>query len=361
MASGSALSLEAVAAGFRAGAPTYRGMGSPLYGVLCEAIAGDPELVALAACGQMGRPMHLLSAVHHLLLRDPTDPLARFFATLSPTPESPEHAFPEFARFCRLRRGEILDLLETRIIQTTFVERCWAVLPALSQVAEAAGEPLNLIEIGCSAGVLLTFDRYAYDFGEAGRIGPEDAPLVIRGELSGRRPPQRLPRIGARIGLDLNPIDARSEDERRWLLALCFPEVREQQARLATALDLAARSDIGLFAGDALETLPLALAGAPDPVCVFHSQCVFYWSAEGRAALDRLLLEASRTRVIHRVGLEPSERFDGWRTGRADTPEAVRVAKTPVEIVITRYARGEAESRLVARATPDYGFVDWVG
>jgi hypothetical protein len=99
-------------------------------------------------------------------------------------------------------------------VQTTYVDRCRAVLAPLCLVADQAGEPLNLVEIGCSAGVLLTFDKYAYELNEAGRIGPADAALTLKGQLFGG-PRLRMPAIGARIGLDLHPLDARSEDERR--------------------------------------------------------------------------------------------------------------------------------------------------
>jgi hypothetical protein len=354
-----AAELERVAAAFRASAPNYRDMGSPLYAALCTAAADDPALMALARGGQGGRPMLLLAAVHHMLLADPDQPLARFFATLTPKPLPPQDAFPAFARFCAEHREALAARLASSTIQSTFVERCWALAPALALVAEVAGEPLNLVEIGCSAGVLLTFDAYAYDLGAAGRIGPADAPLTITGRSTGG-PRLRIPRIVTRIGLDLNPIDARSPEARRWLLALCFPEQREQQARLATALDVVARSDIRFLRGEALELLPQALAETAGPLCVFSSSCLFYWTAEAREALDRLLLAASEEREIFRVGLEASDRFDSWRTGRADTPEAQRLARTPNELTIARYRQGALESRLVARTTPDYQTVEWV-
>ena len=185
--------METVAAAFRSNAARYRDMGTPLYGCLFESAADDPELVELASHGQAGaRPVHLLSAVHDLLLRDSRDPLARFFATLTEIPAPPERAFPELQRFCRERRADILPILERRTVQSTYVERCWTLMPALAHVADLAGEPLNLVEIGCSAGVLLTFDRYAYEVPGRGRIGRADAPLTLSGKLTGR-PPLRIP------------------------------------------------------------------------------------------------------------------------------------------------------------------------
>jgi hypothetical protein len=156
--------------------------------------------------------------------------------------------------------------------------------------ARAASDAL--VEIGCSAGVLLTFDSYAYELEQGGRVGAADAPLTLSLAVVGGHP-LRIPRIGARIGLDLHVLDASSEDERRWLLAFSFPEHREQQAALATALSVVARTPIRMIEGDALDTLPAVLAETPDPLCVFHSACLMYWPAQAKAALDALSMQAA--------------------------------------------------------------------
>lgn len=353
--------MISVAAAFRSNAEMYRDMGTPLYGWLFLRAADDPELVELASHGQEGaRPVHLLSAVHDLLLRDPDDPLARFFATLTQDPAPAEKAFPELQRFCRERRSEILAILESRTVQSTYVERCWSVMPAIAHVAEAAGEPLNLIEIGCSAGVLLTFDRYAYDILERGSIGRADAPLLLSGNLSGH-PPLRIPEISARIGIDLHPVDARSPDDRRWLLALCLPEFRTEQAQLSTALDVVTQSDLRLLEGDALDLLPGALESVSGPVCVFHSVCLLYWSADAKAALDRMLCEASLSRDIYRLGFELAEDFDAYHAGRDEAPgQTERPEGATFDVIFTAYRAGQSESRVIAHATPDFTSLHWL-
>jgi hypothetical protein len=304
--------------------------------------------------------MHLFSSVHYLLLQDPSDPLGRFFATLTPSPQPPEDAFPEFVRFCREHREKILKLLDTRTVQTTYAERCRTVMPLLSRVADEAGEPLNLVEIGCSAGVLLTFDKYAYELEHGGRVGAADAPLTLSLAVVGGRP-LRIPRIGARIGLDLHVLDARSEDERRWLLAFSFPEHREQQAALAVALNVVARTPIRMIEGDALDTLPAVLAETPDPVCVFHSACLMYWPSQAKAALDALLVDASRNRNIYRVAMEPTDRFTSEQKGRTDGSEqSGGGARISGEAIITQYHGGLVDRIATARTAPHYGSVEWI-
>jgi hypothetical protein len=354
--------LESVAAAFRTNSAMYRDMGSELYGCLFAQAADEPELVELASHGQQGaRPVHLLSAVHDLLLRDASDPLARFFPTLTDAPDEPEAALPDLLRFCRERRDEILPILQGRNVQSTYVERCWSLMPALAHVASLAGEPLDLIEIGTSAGVLLTCDAHAYDVPGGGRVGVHDAPLTLTGRFEGN-PPIGMPRIGRRIGIDLQPLNAADADDRRWLLALCLPELREQQARLATALDIVAGTNMRLVQGDALVQLPQMLALVDGPVCVFHSVCLLYWPEQARAALDTLLRDESRSRDIYRLGFELSAVFDALHAGRsASAYTALRPPRATFDVTCTCYSRGNADDRVIAHMTPDFETLYWLG
>lgn len=313
---------------------TVYGRGVGLYAALSARIAEDPEIVSLLGHGLAGQPgAHLFAAAHYLLLKDPSDPLARYYGTLTAHPGPPDEAFPAFARFCRTHRDELVELLETRTVQTTGPDRCQILMPMLSRVASMAGAPLSLIEIGCSAGILLTFDKYAYAPHGRPRLGPAGAPLTFNPEVRGG-PDLHIPAVNHRIGLDLHLVDARSDDDRRWLLAQSAPEQSERQARLATALDVVAQTDIRFIEGHALAHLADVIAATPGPLCVYHSACLMYWNAEGRAALDALLLEASREREFFRVGMEPDlqrpldqDRFMDieiavYRDGRVDSKVA---------------------------------------
>lgn len=353
--------LERVAAAFRAGERIYAGQGSPLYVALAKAGADDPEILELSSNGLSGAtPVHLFTSVHYLLLGGVPDPLARFFPTLTPDPAPPEEAWDDFRRFCREHNDELRRLLKTRPVQMTYVERCRTLLPPMCHVASIAGEPLNIIEIGCSAGVLLTFDKYAYEMRDNERIGPDDAPILLKGRMTGG-PILRIPSIGSRVGIDLNLIDSRSREDRRWMLATCFPELRAEQGRLAKAIDIVAQTDIRWFEGDALSHLSAALAATPDPVCIYHSACLFYWPTEAKAALDEQLRAASGTRTIYRIGIEPSERFDGWQTGCARyNTDPAETERPTGEINVTCYRGGNAENTLVARSDAKFGTVWWI-
>ena len=125
------------------------------------------------------------------------------------------------------------------------------------------------------------------------------------------------------------------------------------------ALDVVAATDICMLRGDALETLPGVLADTDDPVCIFHSVCLSYWTEQARAELDTMLASASRNgRTIYRVGSEPSALFSAWNKGHDRT----QGEKPPAsgEITITRYAWGEMEGHIVATNGVGLPF-EWAG
>ena len=117
------------------------------------------------------------------------------------------------------------------------------------------------------------------------RLGAANAALTLTTEVIGD-PPRHIPQIASRTGLDLRPLNARNPQDHRWIIAQTFPEFREQRRQLATALDIVAQTDIRMVAGNALETLPAILAQTPDPVCIFHSVCLSYWTDAERTAAE---------------------------------------------------------------------------
>ena len=352
---------ERLAAAWRAGEHIYTAQRSPLYAALSKAGAQDPEILALSAQALgAAPPVHLFISAHYLLLGGVEDPLARFFPTLTPNPGAPEEAWPHFRRFCLSHRDELTQLLRTKPIQMTYVERCRVLMPAMCLAGQMAGAPIHIVELGCSAGIMLIFDKYAYEMRPGEVVGPEDAEIRLKGELHGGAKLE-MPRILSRTGIDLNLIDPHSADDRRWMLATCFPELLGEQQRLARAMDLVAGTDIRWLEGDALGHVPRVLAETPDPICLYHSACLMYWSAEAKAQLERQLLEASKGRSILRVAVEAGEKFDRWQTG-ADkaSGDPGTAARATGEIVVTRYRDGKADGRIVANSTSDYATVYWL-
>jgi hypothetical protein len=291
-------------------------------------------LRAFASGVKKGQPPAniLFSSVHFILLRGAEHPLRRFFRNLNGggVPEG-EDPFPDFRDFVERHRDRLAPLVATRVTNTNEVGRSAFLHAAFRAVAEESGEPLNLIEIGPSAGLNLIWDKYGVRYrrgADCFYTEPRGALLAIDCELKGECVPPlgRAPEIATRVGLELNPVDLSQGDERDWLRALVWPDQVERFARLEKALEIYARESPEIRAGDALELLPEAIAGIPEdqPVCIYHTMVIYQFSEEAREALDHLLLAASLRRSIWRIGFEGSLKGENaltlghYRDGRRD-------------------------------------------
>lgn len=317
----------------------HREKKAPLFGALNRAIAADDELFELSQeategqlCGRM-----LLSAVHFLLIQDPRDPLAAYFPSLTDAPLPAAQAGPAFKDFCRRHREAIVEVLHTRTLQTTNTDRAARVLLALDHVGKAIGEPFALVEVGCSAGLLLLFEHYRYEFDDGNHLGSADAATVVSAfEFEGKRPPMptAFPQIGRRVGLDLTPIRVEIPEERDWILACVVADMVDEFAVLRRALDHRAAMPLELVAGDAMDTLPEVLKTIEGPVCVLHSWCLYQWSVEAQDAFSAMLGRESMTRPIHRIGIEQV---------------AMTTERSVSEITYTVYDRGRTTVRVLGK------------
>ena len=323
---------------------------SPLYARLCEVVAGDPELLELAAHTRPGhlQPNMLFGAVHLLLTRDPRARLAAWYPDLAGASVRHDDPGPAFRAFCTEHRAAIAALLAEKRVQTNEVQRCLLLLPALAVVAREARRPLALLEIGASAGLLLHFDRYAYLYRGRfrHRVGAADGRVALETELTEGLLPSDLafPRVAWRLGLDLHPLHPTAAEHREWLLALVWPEHAERRARLAAALDIAAAHPPALRAGDATRDLPRLVAEAPrDPaLVVVHMSVLRQVAPAGQTAIDDALRAASRAR-------------DVWRFANDLHPPA----QERMPLTLSRYRGGEREDQPLGEAPGHVRWLKW--
>jgi hypothetical protein len=283
-------------------------VGSPLYAGLSARILEDGELLELAAESPVGQPPPnlLLGAVHYLLLKGVKHPLARLYPSLNGGRDIGEDPFPAFRDFCLDNRAAVVDLLQTRRVQTNEVGRCSALQPAFAVVAARARLPLALVEIGSSAGLNLVGDRYRYSYGGA-ESGAAGSPVLIESRLRGElRPPAEIAPVAWRLGIDREPIDVRDPEQALWLRALVWPDQPWRAELLLAAIEVVRRDPPRLLRGDALEVLPGVLADAPaeTALCVFSSFTTYQFRPEQRQRLESMVAAAARSRPVYRVSLE---------------------------------------------------------
>jgi len=323
---------------------------APLYTQFCQGVGKDEDLKALANTVRAGQPpaLVLFAAVHFLLLRGDRHPLRNFYPNLSDGRHTPpDDSFPVFRDFVQTHRAELEPIIASRITNTNEVARSAFLHAGFRALAQEAGEPLHLVEIGPSAGLNLIWDRYGVRYvrgRESFAAGDTSAELVLEAELRGDRVPPHgpAPRVASRIGLERNPVDLSRADERDWLKALVWPDQVARFARLEKALEIYAPARPEIRAGDALSLLPETLRIVPEheTACVYHSFVTYQFSEEMRAALDNLLIAVSLRRPIWRLSLE------GTLSG--ETP-----------LLLYLYRDGVKEKNTLAFCHPHGVWIDW--
>ena len=183
----------------------------------------------------------------------------------------------DLRQFVRTFGAQIREVMLSHTTQTNEPARCAVLLPLLAQLPQ----PLALLEVGASAGLCLLLDHYGYDYGNA-RIDPTvsgDGAPVFSCQVAGAVPiPKSSPRVAWRAGLDLNPLDVRSEPDAAWLETLVWPGQNERLARLHAAINVARRDPPKVVRGDLLTDLARLAATAPSDatLVIFHTAVLGY-------------------------------------------------------------------------------------
>lgn len=241
---------------FRRQAEWCEGLGSPFTAMVCRTLRErltektsfgarllnwtgpvEADAIALRACG----------ALNHLA-REGCAALAPLYPP-NPTP-SPD-AFWRGAQSAIADHDARLTRFLDSAPQTNEVSRSAILLPGYLEIARRAGLPLAIREIGASAGLNLTFDRYRHVYGAA-QWGAADSKVTIPCEWrSEAAPPAGALQVVDRLGCDLRPVDARDPDARARMLAYIWPDQSARLARAEAALDLAAAEGVRVEAIDA--------------------------------------------------------------------------------------------------------------
>ena len=235
------------------------GADDALYQALAAVIAADPALMALLleAPQTQRKPVLLLAALHDRILAGEPHPLAAYYASVGGQRAPDEDLGAHLRAFVRREDTALRALIRTRTTQTNETGRCAVLRPALQALAARLGGTdarpveLALFEFGCSAGLILGADRYAYDDGVETTSGERpDAPLIST-TWRGERPAGLLGaprwRAGRRMGVDLQPIAPADDVAARWLRACLWPGDAARRERMDRALADARRHPVPLL------------------------------------------------------------------------------------------------------------------
>ncbi len=247
---------------------------------------GNPRADAVA--------LRLAGALHAAALtgRDPR--LAAVYPA-SRADWSMERVWPIARDFLEREESHVRDFMASPP-QTNETARSAGLACGFLWLAQRSPQPFHMLELGASAGLNLSWDRFAYahpPWGRAGVNGP-----MIPTRIDGPAPAWRDIDIASRAACDQNPLDASIEDDRLCLRAYIWADQPERMDRLNAAMDLARASGTRPDKADAAEWLKQKLDGEfpLGTTVIYHSIFYQYPPREAREAI-REAIEAAGQRT----------------------------------------------------------------
>lgn len=288
---------------------------SPLYSLIARNAADDTDIVAIlsSAPDDDGQAMLLLASAHYLLAQS-QDPLRRYYATLGGTRAPDELTWSGFRRFVLSHETAIRGLLTTRFVQTNDVQRSGLIYPALGIASTQSDRPVAVLEIGCSAGLLMGLERFWYSYRHAGgdvQMGRPGSPIHLHCELGGNllMMPVVDVEVAYRVGVDRQPVDTADPDQLAWLAACVWADRPARQRQLHAAVAEQRTAQPTLVLGDAINDLESAVRRIPSQlqVVVVTSWTMLYLSPERQQAFVVELIRISRDRKLWWIANETFE------------------------------------------------------
>ncbi len=312
-------SPDSVIASFRDQADYCRTLGSPFTGTLLDLAAerlvagaawsasilnwpGDPRADAL--------PLRLAGALHRAVLEGKDAPLAACYAAAQISADELDAALT--------RHAAVLTQYLQSPPQTNDPQRSAVLLGGFLKLAQfCPGFALQTCEIGASAGLNQLWDTYAYDFGGWQHGEPQTAPLLLRCRWGGSPAPALRPRVIARAGCDISPLDARSSADRQRLLSYIWADQPERLARVTLALDHAAACDIEVARSPAADFVVAQLQQRrPNAAFVLYHSIVWQYIAAPEQQRITATMQAAGAAATAQAPLawlrfEPGQARDG--------------------------------------------------
>jgi hypothetical protein len=326
-------------------------LGSPLYADLLRRCADDIDAggpVAEVLRGHEDDPadsalaLRLLGAVHRLVLEGRLPRLAAHYPSVGGDGDAAA-AWLVLRWVFDDRADELRPLLDIAP-QTNEVGRAAALLGGLLHVAAEFELPVELHEIGSSAGLNLHADAFCYRDADGAQLwGPLDSPVVLGDAWRGKLPPTGAPlTVARRLGSDVRPLDPASERDATTLLAYVWPDMTTRTDRLRAALTIARENPTRVDRLDAVAAAQRLRLVQGRAVVLWHSVMWQYIDGDSRAAvsarLEDLGAKASEQAPLAHLSLEPAP----------GTPELLVVLQT-----------WPGSRRILASARPHGPPVEW--
>ncbi|NMN05103.1 MULTISPECIES: DUF2332 family protein [unclassified Novosphingobium] len=339
--------------GLRTHAARIAALGSPFVARLLEAawrqLDQAPELALMfdnwpGEFGADAVAFRLASALHALALAGDPPRLAALFASQNGDFEA------AVGEALALHQGFVIGWM-AHPTQTNEVARSAAFAAALLTLDRQGPLPVELLEVGASAGLNLNLGHYRHILGRT-TCGPANSPLSIVPDWRGASPPPAALRIASARGVDLAPIDPREPASATRMQAYVWPDKPDRLARLQAAIAIARRHPPLVDRESAAPWLERRLA-APQAQgtrrVIVHSMVMQYLSAGERGEITATIIRAGAAATPERplawIGLE-------WAADRS----AVMLQATHWGAGV----RSGGQTQTLARVHPYGEWIEWL-
>ena len=256
---------------------------SPFYMHLSEICLQDDELLEIASHAPEFQPLPLLffGAVQYLLFQDKNYVLSQQYPSISGNKENRVSPYL-FKQFCIENRDAIIDILHARRVQTNSVNRSAILITLLAHVWKKHHKSLSLLDIGCSAGLNLLFDKFEYKLNDY-RFG--NSSVKIESKFEGKiELPDTLPEISGRVGVDLNPLYYANDDDMLWLKALIWADQLERFERADAAINFTKKTGLDIHKGNSVTDFETFVSSIPkeDLPIIISTNTMYQFTPEDR-------------------------------------------------------------------------------
>jgi hypothetical protein len=173
--------------------------------------------------------------------------------------------------------------------QTNEVRRSSVLIAVGRLLAERFNLPIRTSELGASGGLNLHWDSYAMTAGGQ-TFGHHTPALTLTTEWSGSLPSTTQPKIVARAGVDLNPLDPRDPDHALRLQAYLWPDQPERLSLTRAAIK-AAKTPV--TQGDAIDWLAQQLSHEPGTLHLIYSTVAWQYFPANKQAEGADIIEVA--------------------------------------------------------------------
>lgn len=278
--------------------------GSPFTAALLDRCVTDLDAggpVAALVADWPGEPradalsLRLAGALHAAALSKRDVDLAAAYPAATPAWDM-EVVWPLVRAFLDRDRDWVRQVLASPP-QTNEVRRSIGLLPGFLALAASYDGPIELLELGASAGLNLSWDQFSYQT-ESWRWNAGGSPMITT-TWSGPPPQiQAIPRVRARAGCDQNPLSVGSPADVLRLRSYIWADQSDRLARFDAAVSVAQANRIAVERADAADWIGARLAArAPDAMTVIYHSIFWQYPPPATRTAITAAIEAAGARA----------------------------------------------------------------